>query len=132
MTIEEKQALIEAARVGEVFLHNHPMTPKQVERNQNWVKALRSGEYRQGVNFLERRNGECCCLGVASKLLRDNHAVGDDGEYKHFGDYGLMSPQGRIFYTKFSLADLNDNHGWTFEEIANLIEASLEYGMVKS
>jgi hypothetical protein len=37
MTIAEKQALIEAVRAGKYYLHNHPMTPEQIERNQNWV-----------------------------------------------------------------------------------------------
>jgi hypothetical protein len=29
-----------------------------------WVKALRSGEYRQGHGYLHNEDGEMCCLGV--------------------------------------------------------------------
>ena len=34
---------------------------------QAWVRALRSGEYKQGIGVL-RRNDTYCCLGVACDL----------------------------------------------------------------
>lgn len=34
-----------------------------------WIKALRSGEYKQGKGYL-RQDGEYCCLGVLCDLHR--------------------------------------------------------------
>ncbi len=35
---------------------------------RQWVAALRSGEFKQGIDFLNGRNGEYCCLGVLCEL----------------------------------------------------------------
>jgi hypothetical protein len=40
-----------------------------------WVKALRSGEYRQGRHLL-RRNGTYCCLGVLCDLYHQKTGEG--------------------------------------------------------
>lgn len=43
---------------------------------ERWLRALRSGRYRQGVSYLKRRSAsdrrkvELCCLGVACELYR--------------------------------------------------------------
>ncbi len=37
-----------------------------------WVAALRSGEYKQGINFL-RQDDKFCCLGVLCDLHRKAH-----------------------------------------------------------
>lgn len=37
------------------------------EIKARWVAALRSGEYEQGKNFLNR-DGKFCCLGVLSEI----------------------------------------------------------------
>lgn len=34
-----------------------------VELKKQWIKALRSGEYQQGQEYLHK-NGKFCCLGV--------------------------------------------------------------------
>ena len=36
-----------------------------------WIKALRSGDFRQGQNWL-RSNGSYCCLGVLAKVTNDS------------------------------------------------------------
>lgn len=33
-----------------------------------WVKALRSGKYKQGINKLKTHDGKYCCLGVLTDL----------------------------------------------------------------
>lgn len=35
---------------------------------EEWVTALRSGEYRQGKGFLRNSDDEYCCLGVLCDL----------------------------------------------------------------
>jgi len=35
---------------------------------KEWVKALRSGEYKQGQSYLRNRDNKFCCLGVLCDL----------------------------------------------------------------
>lgn len=51
-----------------------------------WLKALRSGRYRQGFGRLRTASGGYCCLGVLSKIqkrLTDNNGTCFDGPYAH-------------------------------------------------
>ena len=41
---------------------------------KDWVKALRSGDYKQGKAFLHR-DGKFCCLGVLCELAASNIEV---------------------------------------------------------
>lgn len=109
---------------------------------QEWINALRSGKYKQGRSKL-RHDDHFCCLGVLCDLVnKDNWQ-----EHPHYnlppswvdmtGTYnagGLPIPLGeRLFTAKnhsvsdvfYFLALKNDN-GYSFEEIADYIEAELE------
>ena len=47
------------------------MTPKQIEKVENWLAALRSGKYKQGkIMLYDRNNDTYCCLGI---LCRTNN-----------------------------------------------------------
>ena len=46
------------------------------EIKDKWVKALRSGEYKQGRLYLQRDN-LFCCLGVLCKVLDVPNIVSD-------------------------------------------------------
>ena len=101
-----------------------------IQRRREWVEALRSGEYDQGVGRLMVRVGnlnedlfEYCCLGVACEItdpLQDRELWRRDD----------MPPDG--IAVQFGLADgeddpdfyanLNDKYHWTFDEIADAIE----------
>ena len=115
------------------------------ENVERWVKALRSGEYKQGAGAL-RSGDQFCCLGVACDLFDSS---GWRPSANHFLDSYLMNgivrvgalPEevmhwlglsdssgylvtrggGYIQGQWVSLADANDG-GATFEEIADLIE----------
>lgn len=117
------------------------------EIQDRWVLALRSGEYRQGRDALNK-NGKFCCLGVLCDLFSEERP-GDVEILEDFGgsvtydgrdDFpptavqewaGLSNESGYfvLIYaeagdtigTGFTLADLNDE-GFTFNEIADLIE----------
>ena len=39
------------------------------EFTEKWLKALRSGEYKQAQNILCSSSGGYCCLGVAAKVV---------------------------------------------------------------
>jgi len=118
-----------------------------------WVGALRSGEYTQGIGHLKSKGGRepsHCCLGVLCELY--DKAMGDDaweygarlsgGDvlYAHKGEKNYPSgevmdwarlwdvvPDGgdnTVSIGHDNLASLNDG-GKSFEEIANIIESSL-------
>ena len=39
------------------------------ELTKKWVKALRSGEYKQGYGILRTENNEYCCMGVLEVII---------------------------------------------------------------
>ena len=103
---------------------------------KEWVKALRSGEYKQGKHRLHRGN-VFCCLGVACDLYQKKFGDLDVGFYE-FGDITMFSYDGHehglpekvrnslsIGDSDISaLIELNDG-GRTFLEIADIIETRI-------
>jgi len=111
------------------------------EVKEDWLAALRSGEYTQGKDFLCRANGSMCCLGVLRDTIdegdwyfdeeenawRSTARKRDDLDY----DNGLTMPTSKTYKaaglnedTANMLARLNDD-GATFEDIAEVIEVHL-------
>ena len=48
---------------------------------QKWIDALRSGDYKQGANYLKRSIGELkihCCLGVLCELYNESNEKLDE------------------------------------------------------
>lgn len=120
-------------------------------RIRKWVRALRSGEYKQGNKRLvtESRRGpdEFCCLGVAQNLYVEE--TGDasvwtplGSEYGGYADlhdkvmdwYGLPSQDPRVSkryrtimgtHRFCHLSQCNDELDMSFDEIADLIEKDM-------
>lgn len=109
-----------------------------------WVKALRSGEYKQGQQFLckvgETGKESFCCLGVLCDIYQKE--VGDleirPGSYFRYYDNcsgylpekvknwsGIASDRGYRGQHKSSLLSLNDD-AVSFEHIADIIEQEKE------
>lgn len=110
------------------------------EIKEEWLIALRSGNYKQGKNRLVNCDNEHCCLGVLCETLEISKEIKTDSEGKttgytfenmtvtlpnsvmrktkldYYGDFHGFSING-----KSSLADLNDTHH-SFEFIAHIIE----------
>ena len=90
-----------------------------------WVKALRSGEYRQGKGWL-RRDGTHCCLGVLCEITQPANPV-DAEPWSEFG-YRPFDEQwpGVGLEPEFAhvVGRMNDD-GLAFSEIADYIEANL-------
>ena len=108
---------------------------------QQWLKALRSGEYKQGRRVLRKKTVEgelkYCCLGVLCELHRKATGAREwDLSIEGYSYYGraAYSPwevrvwAGDVFRNKLSfegiLAEANDK-GADFPTIANWIEANL-------
>lgn len=100
------------------------------ELKAKWVKALRSGRYKQGIGVLRRKNNTYCCLGVLYEVVKgknawtlleilsafethDSHTTMPSPTF--LGEVGLQVKEADY------LAELNDE-GKTFEEIADAIE----------
>lgn len=111
-----------------------------------WVVALRSGEYVQGRALLRSADDRFCCLGVACELAALEGAVPGFDHDSYAGStallplpvvdwLGLSSTYGDLVNeipwadspaaprSAAALTELNDNLGWTFDQIADLIEA---------
>lgn len=118
------------------------MTPKQVR--EAWIKALRSGEYKQTKSYL-RKDDSYCCLGVLCDLAVKEGVIGepivDDGIRIYGGRKtrlpaivatwaGLASTTGSFAYPDqyptegaIELTGVNDIAGYTFNQIADFIDS---------
>lgn len=94
------------------------------EFKERWLKALRSGEYKQGEGILQW-NGCYCCLGVAACLIDPD---GWYGSTFRGNDYILpvetMKEIGLSGQASDKLTNMNDD-GDSFATIADWIEANL-------
>lgn len=97
------------------------------EIKEEWVKALRSGEYSQCKNYL-KAGDYYCCLGVLCELQGFNGLVNKVLTGVEADSVGLAGNSGELprlvkykenYY--WTLAQLNDA-GMSFEEIADVIE----------
>lgn len=101
-------------------------------KNQ-WIKALRSGEYKQGRQRLRSSKEEFCCLGVLCDIGLDTDWVLDAAR----GDWGIsrretfgmpsdldLQALGLPSLAAWDLARLNDG-GRPFSEIADWIEENV-------
>lgn len=106
-----------------------------------WIKALRSGDYRQTIDKLADKEGYCC-LGVLCEVAIKNgfQIVKEFDEinsrYQYDGNYSDLPDQLLELFEEAGIDELringsyaqtlNDSHGCTFEEIAGMIE---KYGV---
>ncbi len=100
-------------------------TPRQVY--ELWIKALRSGEYKQGKKKL-KAGDRFCCVGVLCDLAAKDGGpqwvrsrfLGCDGTLPTDVTklLGLGAYTGRLY-------SMNDDQGFTFAQIADYIETSL-------
>lgn len=124
---------------------------EQAANREKWVEALRSGEYEQGKGALRvYTDGEdaFCCLGVACDLaVRSGEGnwsggyfysvSGDPGNFqvlpKSIQDWLGLTNDSAILGTPLEygtegghawlLTELNDHVGYSFAQIADLIES---------
>ncbi|MFY1688155.1 hypothetical protein [Plantactinospora sp. WMMB782] len=123
------------------------------EIKDQWTAALRSGEFKQGASRLRTAEGYCC-LGVLCEIAVKEGVIGpasqdEHGLYEypdpHLSDnpeendpdrtvHGVL-PDAVVKWAGLgdfnpvihglTLADRNDNQGWTFDQLADLIEREL-------
>ena len=109
---------------------------------QQWLTALRSGEYKQCIGELKNSSGEHCCLGVLLEsqgwefspikssrpephvcyyYSPEGFANNEENELSEntMYEFGLTRPQ------EVHLINLNDDKGWSFKLISKWIEDHL-------
>ncbi len=95
------------------------------EFKEKWLKALRSGEYKQGKRTL-RKDDLFCCLGVACDIMGYSKEDTEGGCYipTSFERVPkILRASGEI---PNHLGRMNDNKGgMSFSEIADYIEENL-------
>lgn len=115
---------------------------------ERWVAALRSGVYPQTTGHLrDKANGvdSYCCLGVLCDLHSKSCPTGSwdgvgyctkvRGKQRYNTEFDVPTAEvvrwaelseANPTMTGGTIAELNDNAGKTFDELADLIEASWE------
>lgn len=119
------------------------------EVKAKWIAALRSGQYQQGAGRLRSGGNKFCCMGVlcdlaekegivkSSLLTNNRYGYGNlfDTAYlpaevvewaglsTHQASFNpsVLLPSGR----RPSLSDMNDSMYYTFDMIADAVEAGL-------
>ena len=109
------------------------------EIKSKWIEALRSGNYKQGVNALRSKDDRYCCLGVLCDLYLKQKGGwwSPDSVYTIHGEGGAL-PSAVITWagltnknpllqpnTKLTAIGANDRERRSFAEIADLIEQNL-------
>ena len=100
------------------------------EIKDKWVKALRSGEYKQGRLYLQRDN-LFCCLGVLCKILNVPNIVSDYSNNTMTFDFGKEYNRVHIPFefreyiglpaiVEAKLINMNDELGKDFSQIADV------------
>ncbi len=93
-----------------------------------WIKALRSGKYKQTTGSLKDCTG-FCCLGVLCDLVdKTNWREGQYGEFSYgTSKTGYMPYRMGILgrATQKQLAEMNDDQD-SFEEIADYIKENVQ------
>jgi hypothetical protein len=107
-----------------------------------WVKALRGRRFKQAKHYLYAGSNQYCCLGVACKLYQEQHKLGKTPSYLKVKQetclpdevmdwLGLADHEG-CYVDRGDpdclnhLTNLNDNKGFTFKQIAAVIESEPE------
>jgi len=103
-----------------------------VEKIETWIEVLRSGLYKQTKGKLQDHKG-FCCLGVACDIFiseqdiersYENFLVGSvPGSQEDSPSWLKVINWDFDVKTSKSLTGLNDDGGFTFDEIADLLQA---------
>lgn len=100
---------------------------------ENWVKALRSGEYTQGTNYLFNKDENTyCCLGVACEVagidlkLKEKEKLEITYISSIYHDSNVPSDLSFDRELQGHLANMNDC-GYFFSSIADWIEENVTF-----
>ena len=96
----------------------------------DWVAALRSGEYKQCVGDFHNGDDEFCAVGVLYNEFNPNYyELSSNGTYEWCGPDAIHDLGFNSHFID-EIMDHNDRDKWTFERIADAVERHInaEYG----
>lgn len=99
-------------------------------KRKEWIAALESGRYRQTKEFLagqsEKNKTAYCCLGVACRVaglsIKDINGTSNVCDLPHKDRDDFRKQFNTDEQIELALAALNDQRGYTFKQIANLLK----------
>jgi hypothetical protein len=108
-----------------------PYNSMHAKLKKEWLAALRSGNYRQTTDFLERRGTGNCCLGVLCRIAKIPITNETTNSFTAFN--GCTANLSEDLLDEFGLTDddvghlvyLNDTARKDFSQIAKYIEENL-------
>lgn len=105
---------------------------------KRWVKALKSGEYAQGLHFMcksDEYGAEYCPLGVLIEVVygeniwvrseKDNSLLQPKGQYTDFPSNKFLKTLRLDEEAATLISELNDIKGIPFPKIAEFIEENV-------
>ena len=100
---------------------------------EEWIAALRSGEYKQGKNQLNNRHSDTyCCMGVAcvvaghkKTLMNNADSFIDLGKYKNVPSIIKGDPRNSVVNSLVSMNDGVYQQQKSFNQIADWIQINL-------
>lgn len=98
------------------------------EWKAKWIAALRSGEYKQGTDWLyDPQKDSYCCLGVLQKIVDPKFLEGEEKEFPTAGVCTTVGLMDEIYNPNVcqALANMNDVKLYSFDQIADWIEENL-------
>lgn len=112
-----------------LFVSN--ITPEQITHIEEWIAALRSGEYKQTIETLKDDKG-FCCLGVACDISKVSEWRGE----KYLGAsigmppkvqfyFGIQGSEGSMSNRDYHSLTIMNDCGESFQKIAAVIEEEL-------
>jgi hypothetical protein len=97
------------------------------EQLEEWVAALRSGKYKQGIGRLKHKiTGEYCCLGVYAELndlFSETDSIYGEITWRNNEVFKAFLPSKVISWDIQALLGRLNDSGEPFENIAAVIEA---------
>lgn len=105
------------------------------EIKEEWLAALKSGEYKKGIGMLRSGDDRYCCLGVLCDLHNKKqevngwvaHKIVDETKYSYHCSVGyspLAVQEWSDLKTMITLTKLNDSSD-TFDKVIEYIEKQL-------
>lgn len=103
---------------------------------EKWIKALRSGKYKQTrMGVLRTKRNAFCCLGVLCDVVdpkswqkKDSNAYDDHYSHQGHDTWPTNSITGKLGITPdtvITLVKLNDDAHYSFNKIADWVEKNL-------
>ena len=100
---------------------------QRIENAIKWIDKLRTTRMKQGKGRLGDSKSGYCCLGVGCKVIGIQYSSSSEDAPQLIEFAGLLDEMGETDHFKgYGLAHMNDDLGYSFNQIAKEIIANPE------